>query len=777
MKPMAMVKPKYVPNYADSPEGEESKVDQTPREEMVAKVLTKRLEKWTEWRTDWEERWERAWRRLNNEYEKELGESEGVGWRSKLFYGATRQKCRVARSLIVENVLNTGRAPFDLTTTPIPDSQDSKAFGGELNIEPEERVKNMRKLIHDQFVETKFNKHLFNLISSQVELGTGVLKGPIVTHKKRNSWEPEIPLDIEQAGQQIMEQAAGQAQQQLQAAAQQGASEEELQQLQAQAEQATQQALQTVQALYKENVKYRLKQTEEPSPTFETLDLWDYFPDPDSENPQEGLGVFERQVLTSESFADLALIKDSNGKPMFDEKKIKKLLDEACDDESHTTDYLDHRGPHREDWKGREGEYFAVFTYAGKLTEMDLTDDKAETSETETDLKDYQSTEYIVTMCRGEILSMVENPSKRGLRPYHAAQFSRQPGSPFGWGVPDEMEHAQKAYNGFLRLFIDNKRLAGNLGIVMDQTKIQNPNEALTPGFKLKMKAGADVRQAVMPLTFPDVGGNLLEAMSYCERWGNSSSGIPAFLDGDDTQHRANTAFEANELKTSALKQLGMPIRYLDEDVIVPLVTMMYDWNMENLKDETIKGDFEICAKGYASFKDRTVMGVELRNLLALKAQDPELNGIFDVEEIGKKLAEIGEVPEEHFLLSDEEKNQRAEQEQAAAQAQMQMEADLERMKAQAKAEAEIQVLQAKHQMEMEKLQIDVEIRAQELAMKEKEMAMKEQELDVKRRQFLVDQETKRRKDDMSLAEKREARAEAQRKAQETKKDGGGSSS
>lgn len=718
----------------------------------VVGILGKQLEEWAQWRAqNWEPRWTKSWQRIHNVYDKELSESEGVDWRSSVFFGATRQKLRVAKSIVVENVLNQGRLPFDLDNTPVTDSPDAKAFIEELKVDPAARVKKMKQYIDDQFIEAKLSRHLFSEIDSQIGLGTGVIKGPTVTHRTRNQWVPKVPPAIQAQGFAAMQQAGDAVQQVALAIQQQRIPPEQADAAMQQAQQNAVQVEASVKQIFVENVFYELEQRDEAYPDLTYLDLWDIFCDPEDEEIQTSRGVYERMILTKEGLAALADITDEDNNPVYDVEAIHSIIgsmrmggerEEMVQPVGGTT-YLDHRGPHREDYSKQSKKFFAVFVFSGHLSiaamDPNFNSQGAEGEDSAKKAVDrYKPHEIIAAFCNGKMLTLQKNTFRRGRRPYHKAVFSRIPGSPYGWGLPDEMEHAQQAYNGFMRLFIDNKRLAGSVGFVVDENKIENPDEPIAPGFKLRVKSGVDVRTAFQVITIPDIGGNLLEAMAYCERWGNAASGIPAFLDGDDTKSKAGTAYEASEMKTSALKQLGMPIRYIDDGIIVPLVEMFYDWNMDNLEDARVKGDFTIRATGYASFKDRTVMGIELRNLLALASTNPEVRQVVNVPEIVRELAHIGEVPETRFLRSDKEiadmQAADAKAQQSAIEAQMQKDNNK---------------IDREHKAKMEEIALQNSMAPNELELRAADMQLRDRnkaaDRDQNYRQFLIDQETKRK--------------------------------
>jgi hypothetical protein len=300
------------------------------------------------------------------------------------------------------------------------------------------------------------------------------------------------------------------------------------------------------------------------------------------------------------------------------------------------------------------------------------------------------------------------------------------------------MDHAHSAYNGFLRLFIDNKKLSGSVGIAVNESLLENPNFEIEPGFKVRVRGGADVRSAVMPITIPDIGGNLLQAMEFCERWGNSSSGIPSFLDGDETKQKERTAYETSELKSSALKQLGIPIRYIDEEQVVPIVEGFYDWNMMYSQDEEVKGDFEVHAQGYMSFRDKNVKSAELRGIMAMKANDPELSDYVKSVDILREISKIGEFSEDRFVRSDKEvdeirQKRMSEQQSAGQQAeQARMQAEQELLKQ--KMELQAQKLEADTAMLMAKLETQMKLE-KEAIKAEFQMALMKMEHDLTSRQ------------------------------------------
>ena len=237
-------------------------------------------------------------------------------------------------------------------------------------------------------------------------------------------------------------------------------------------------------------------------------------------------------------------------------------------------------------------------------------------------------------MCRGKILRAVENPSPRESRPVHTFSFIDIEGSPYGTSLMEEIESSGSLLNGFLRLFIDNARLAALPLIGQDDSGIENPNEAWSPGMRINTANGRPLRDVLSVHVMPDATGPAINGIKLSEDLANSASGIPAYLEGDQTGYKANTATEANHLKESALNQLGIVLQNMDQDLIGPLALDFYDWNMLNSDDIDIKGDFTVEATGFQSFQNEAILANVLNDLFAMATSDPDAAKIIKKDEV-----------------------------------------------------------------------------------------------------------------------------------------------
>lgn len=135
--------------------------------------------------------------------------------RSTVFIGMTRQKTNAAEARLADILLPTDDRNFGIQPTPDPQlmglSKDNKAAMDQQgqpvmddNGQParvrdvvkavlevaNKKAKAMQTEIDDQLVECDYNSELRKVIHDSAVLGTGVIKGPIVTNRTRKAWQP-----------------------------------------------------------------------------------------------------------------------------------------------------------------------------------------------------------------------------------------------------------------------------------------------------------------------------------------------------------------------------------------------------------------------------------------------------------------------------------------------------------------------------------------------------------------------------------------------------------
>lgn len=215
--------------------------------------------------------------------------------RSTVYIGLTRQKTNAAEARVADILLPTDDRNWGIQPTPQPSlmevTRDERMAAdrdtGQPMVHPEtgqplrmkdigraamqvarDKAKAMQTEIEDQLVECDYNSEVRKMIHNAAVLGTGVLKGPVVTNRTRKAWQPYRDMEGNQIHQIVI--------------------------------------------------------VEEISPASFSVDPRNVWPDPAcGDNIHNGKGIYEREQLTSRQVRDLAK------QPGFMKEQLRKVLEEG----------------------------------------------------------------------------------------------------------------------------------------------------------------------------------------------------------------------------------------------------------------------------------------------------------------------------------------------------------------------------------------------------------------------------------------------------------------
>ena len=215
--------------------------------------------------------------------------------RSTVYIGLTRQKTNAAEARISDILLPTDDRNWGIKPTPKPKlmamSRDTQMAGDKETGQPlmnpdtgeplamrdiaraamktaREKSDAMQLEIEDQLVECDYNGELRKVIHNSARLGTGVIKGPIVTNRTRKAWQPYKDMEG--------------------------------------------------------NTIHQLDIVNEVTPASFSVDPRNVWPDPGcGDSIHNGKGIYEREQLTSRQVRDLAK------QPGFMKEQLRKVLEEG----------------------------------------------------------------------------------------------------------------------------------------------------------------------------------------------------------------------------------------------------------------------------------------------------------------------------------------------------------------------------------------------------------------------------------------------------------------
>ena len=560
---------------------------------------------------------------------------EGVGWRSKTWMGFIRVKIWTLYSVFLDTVLQGGQIPFDLKPDPYEPEDVPEGY-----IEDRDnRIERMRKKIKGQLKARKADRDTMKEWLSGAYYGMAFSKFDVEEVNRRVF--KQVDMGLGDVSEYLEPEEAGQY------------------------------------------TRFEAALETEDVPGHRYVSVWNIAWDMEVDNLQDGEGYAER---IPSSTSDLFELQENPG---YIKKKIKEVIERSRDKTTGSEDFASMT-PGARSIKERSKKFprYEYYMVAPRKLVEEFEKNMKRRYKTEPvslgRIEDYafaendgDTVEIIGEIVDREIIRHIRNET--GKRNCHMFKMEVALDESHGVGVADNMEDVQSSLVGMIRAFEDNKKLSANVTSVVKSRFFANPSQLdeIVPGKKYEIADTCpDVRQAILPIVFPDVGESLISGITLMERWKDDVSMIPTILQGFNLpKHKADTAFEINTMMEQSGKYIGMIVRNNDEMMIEPKITDIYEYNMIYDPDDSCKANCKVTAEGFTGFRNNLVRAESLKAILSMVLSSEVLLGQVKIPPHLRPIYEsLGEDPDD-FLKSEEEL-----QEDAQRQADMMAQAE-EKMK------------------------------------------------------------------------------------------------
>jgi len=380
-------------------------------------------------------------------------------------------------------------------------------------------------------------------------------------------------------------------------------------------------------------------------PASESLDPWDVYFDPSCGNDhQRGRGFFIRRNVTRKELRQLV------GLPGYDEECIREVL---------------RMEPRRvRVSEGRvmrdtvQDDSYEMWTYHGEIEpeEMQLLSERTGDPLTDVGFG-------VLVIINDKIVGAMESWVADKTLPIDAWCWRKADDSPYGHGLPDELENQQRVVNAAWRQVMDNGRTSLGGQIVMKKGVVvpQNNNWEITPNkIWLAKDDLEDVRQAFSVFEFNSHLNELLSIAQAAMQFADMESSMPQIMGGEQGS-APETVGGMVMLYNNANAVLRQRVKLYDDYITKPHIGRYYDWKMANDPDPDIKGDYEIDARGSTALIERDIQNQALLNLANITNNPRYTPHLKEREELKAILKAFKVNPEEIMKTEDE-----VEQEQAA---------------------------------------------------------------------------------------------------------------
>lgn len=519
-------------------------------------------------RKETEDRWLMDLRQYRGKYDPDEEAAFGKS-RSKAFVRKTRVKVKTIDSRVADLLFPAGSEKnWSVDNTPVPSlSQETlatikaglmKAAQGQPVTEEmikeaakamaKEAAAGMTKAIEDQLAESHYKKASVACIHSGHLYGTGILKGPLVERRVRTKFA--------QTGR-----------------------------------------------------KWEMKSETYVVPFVECTPLWNWYPDMAASRLQDCRYVYELHRMTKAKLGDLAKNKS------FDKKEIVEYI-KANPRGATTDEYFDTEIKILGDRAARQGDnrdQYDVLERWGYIDGCDLREAGVKVPDDRLHESFFAN---IWLLPNGTVIKAVLQPINGVIWPYHMYYFDKDETSIFGEGLASVMRDDQKMLNAAIRMILDNGALTSGpmLEVNVDMLSSVEKADEIFPWKVWLRKKGADANTpAVRAIQLPNSLDQLSRIAQIFEANADEVTAIPRYMSGENvSQGAAGTASGMSMLMAAANIVIKDLITAWDEGITRPFLEALYRWNMQFNRDPSIKGDFDVKARGTASLVAKEIRAQQL---------------------------------------------------------------------------------------------------------------------------------------------------------------------
>ena len=427
-----------------------------------------------------------------------------------------------------------------------------------------------------------------------------------------------------------------------------------------------------------------LQYNEDIVPASESLDPWDVWFDPACGNDhQRGRGFWMRRNVTRKEVRSLVDL------PGYDTECIREVL-RSSPNRIRVAEGRVTRDVIQED-------SYEMWTYHGEIEPDEMLTLTERAGDPITDVSF-----GVLVMINDKVIGAMESWVADETLPIDVWCWRKADDSPYGYGMPDELEHQQRVVNSAWRQVMDNGRTSLGGQIVMKKGVIipQNGTYEITPNkIWLAKDDLEDVRQAFSVFEFNSHLQELLSIAQAAMAFADQETSMPQIMGGQQG-NAPETVGGMVMLYNNANAVLRQRVKLYDDGITRPHIGRYYDWKMANDPEPAIKGDYEIDARGSTALIERDIQNQALLNLANITNNPRYTPHLKEREELRAILKAFKVNPDE--LMKDEDtvaQDAQAQQQNGAPQdpriavAEMNMQAkqmDIEDRKEQRAVEAQL---------------------------------------------------------------------------------------
>jgi len=353
----------------------------------------------------------------------------------------------------------------------------------------------------------------------------------------------------------------------------------------------------------------KLKLVEEIKPASIRVFYRNLFPDPAcGEDIHNGNFIWERDDITKAGIVKLI------GSPGYINSQIMRVIAEGpmlAEGDYTTGD--DNPGLGTSTYE-RRNNLFEIWYYHGAISTKELLaiDIMSEKENIKFD-DDEEFVHVQVTMINNRILKTTISHLANGEFPYDVMVWQRRLGMPWGIGIARQLRPAQRIIVGAMRHMMDNAGVAGGPMLYIDTQLVQaadgvnevKPWKVFIAADDADSTENSKTKQAIEFLKAPMIQEELQNIIELGLTLAENITGLPLIMQGQTNQATPETLGGMMLQNYNASSILRRVARLYDDLVTTPHIRRYYKHILQYSKDDSLKGDFNIDARGSSALVEK----------------------------------------------------------------------------------------------------------------------------------------------------------------------------
>jgi hypothetical protein len=366
------------------------------------------------------------------------------------------------------------------------------------------------------------------------------------------------------------------------------------------------------------------------------IDPWDTFLDPACGNDHHrGAGFFHRRFATRKELRALV------GLPGYDSSCIREVL------KTRPTRTTTASG--RVQRSASDEDSYEMWVYYGQVEPDQMELLSSGMGDPLTDVQD-----GVIIMIEDKVIGVMESWIPDGALPLDCWCWRKADDSPYGYGLPHELEHQQRVIIAAWRQVMDDAKFSvgGQLVIRKGGVTPQDGNYEMYPGKTwLANDDLPDVRQAMMMIEFQSHAPQLLSIAQAAMAFADQETSMPQIMGGEKGT-APETVGGMVMLYNNANVVLRLRVKLYDDSITRQHIGRHYDWQMANSPKKEIKGDMKVDARGSTALLEKDIQNQATLNLANITS-NPRYQKFVDPKEELKVILRAFKIQPEDIMFSD----------------------------------------------------------------------------------------------------------------------------